>query len=86
MVETLHRGGKGDAWEGAVRVPFLVRWPGVIKPNQVVGDIIHVTDLFTTFATLAGATKYIPTDRIIDGVDQTSLLFNGDTHSRRDYT
>ena len=85
MIETLYRGGKGDAWEGAVRVPYLVRWPGVIQPNQVVGDIIHVTDLFTTFATLAGATDKIPTDRIIDGIDQTSLLFNGDTHSRRDY-
>ena len=85
MVETLHTGGKGDFTEGAVRVPYLVRWPGVIAPNQVIGDIIHVTDLFTTFATLAGATDKIPTDRIIDGVDQTSLLFNGDTHSRRDY-
>ncbi len=85
MVETLHTGGKGDFTEGAVRVPYLVRWPDVIAPNQVVGDIIHVTDLFTTFATLAGATDKIPTDRIIDGVDQTSLLFNGDTHSRRDY-
>lgn len=85
MVETLYRGGKGDAWEGAVRVPFLVRWPGVIEPNQIIGDIIHVTDLFTTFARLAGATDKIPTDRIIDGVDQTSLLFNGDTFSRRDY-
>ena len=85
MVETLYRGGKGDAWEGAVRVPFLVRWPGVIKPNQMVGDIVHVTDLYTTFARLAGATDNIPTDRVIDGLDQTSLLFNGDTHSRRDY-
>ena len=85
MAETLYRGGKGDFTEGAVRVPFLVRWPGVIDPNQIVGDIIHITDLFTTFATLAGATDKIPTDRIIDGVDQTSLLFNGDTHSRRDY-
>ena len=61
-----------------------MRWPGVIEPNQVVGDIIHVTDLYTTFATLGGATKHIPTDRIIDGVDQTSLLLNGDTFSRRD--
>ena len=84
MVETLYRGGKGDAWEGAVRVPFLVRWPGVIAPNQIVGDMIHVTDLYTTFATLGGARDKIPTDRIIDGVDQTSLLFNGDAHSRRD--
>ncbi|MDC1288217.1 sulfatase-like hydrolase/transferase, partial [Gammaproteobacteria bacterium] len=70
MVETLYRGGKGDFTEGAVRVPYLVRWPGVVAPNQVVGDIIHITDLFTTFATLAGATDKIPTDRIIDGVDQ----------------
>jgi len=85
MVETLYRGGKGDFWEGGVRVPCLSRWPGVIAPNQIVGDIIHITDLFTTFAHLGGATKYIPTDRIIDGIDQTSLLFNGDTYSRRDY-
>ena len=37
--------------------------------HQIVGDIIHETDLFTTFANLAGAKKYIPTDRIIDGID-----------------
>lgn len=49
------------------------------------GDIIHETDLFTTFARLAGATQYIPTDRIIAGIDQTALLVDGDTHSRRDH-
>ncbi len=85
MAETIFRGGKGDFLEGGVRVPAFAYWPGVIKPKQVVGDIIHVTDLFTTFARLAGATKYIPTDRIIDGIDQTALLFNGDTNSHRDY-
>jgi len=85
MVETLYRGGKGDFTEGGVRVACLARWPGVIAPNQIVGDIIHVTDLFTTFAHLGGATQYIPTDRIIDGIDQTSLFLNGDTYSRRDY-
>ena len=84
MVETLYRGGKGDSWEGALRVPFLVRWPSVIEPNQIVGDIIHITDLYTTFARLAGAKKHIPTNRIVDGVDQTSLLLNGDGKSRRD--
>ena len=31
------------------------------------------------------ATDYVPTDRIIDGVDQTALFLNGDTFSRRDY-
>jgi len=85
MVETLYTGGKGDFTEGGVRVPCLASWPGVIEGGQIIGDIIHVTDLFTTFATLAGATEYIPTDRIIDGVDQTSLFLNGDGHSRRDY-
>ncbi len=85
MVETLYRGGKGDYTEGGVRVACLMRWPGVIAPKQIVGDIIHVTDLFTTFAYLGGATEHIPTDRIIDGIDQTSLLLNGDTYSRRDY-
>lgn len=84
--ETIFRGGKGDFLEGGVRVPAQAWWPGVIKEGQLVGDIIHETDLFTTFAHLAGAMDNIPTDRIIDGVDQTSLLLNGDTYSRRDYT
>jgi arylsulfatase A-like enzyme len=74
MAETLYRGGKGDYLEGGVRVPAMAWWPGVIAPGQTVGDIIHETDLFTTFAHLAGATDYVPTDRIIDGVDQTALF------------
>ena len=60
-------------------------WPGVIAPGQTVGDIIHETDLFTTFAHLGGAMEYVPTDRIIDGIDQTALFLKGDTFSRRDY-
>ena len=78
MLPMLYRGGKGDFTEGGVRVPAFAWWPGIIEKGQVVGDIIHVTDLYTTFARLGGA-------RIIDGLDQTALIFNGDTHSRRDY-
>jgi arylsulfatase len=85
MVETLYRGGKGDFTEGGVRVAALAKWPGVIAPGTIVGDIIHETDLFTTFARLGGAMKHIPRDRIIDGVDQTAVFLEGDTHSRRDY-
>ena len=85
MAETIFRGGKGDFLEGGVRVPAQAWWPGVIEPGQLAGDIIHETDLFTTFARLAGAMDNIPTDRVIDGIDQTSLLINGDTHSRRDH-
>ena len=85
MTEIMYRGGKGDYTEGGVRVPAMAWWPGMIDSKQLVGDIIHVTDLFTTFARIGGATKYIPTDRVIDGIDQTELLLEGDTHGHRDY-
>ncbi len=85
MTELMYRGGKGDYTEGGVRVPALAWWPGMIDSDQLVGDIIHVTDLFTTFARIGEATQYIPTDRVIDGIDQTELLLEGDTHGRRDY-
>ena len=83
--QAIFRGGKGSFLEGGVRVPGFAYWPGVIEEGSVVGDIIHVTDLYTTFANIGGATQFIPTDRVIDGVDQTSLLLNGDGFSRRDY-
>jgi len=79
------RGGKGATSEGGVRVDAFVRWPGMIEGDSVVGDIVHVSDLYTTFARLGGATDGIPRDRIIDGIDQTSLMLNGETHGRRDY-
>ena len=83
--ETIFRGGKGDFLEGGVRVPGFAWWPGTIAPGQIVNDIIHETDLFTTFARLGGALGNVPTDRVIDGVDQTPLLLNGDGHGRRDW-
>jgi len=81
----VYRGGKGSTKEGGVRVDAFVRWPGMIEADSVAGDIIHVTDLFTTLARLGDGLDEIPTDRVIDGIDQTSLLLNGDTYSRRDY-
>jgi len=67
-----------------MRVAAIASWPGVIEPGQVVGDIIHETNLFRTFARLGGAENHIPKDQIIDGVGQKALLLNGDTHSRSD--
>jgi arylsulfatase A-like enzyme len=81
----IFRGGKGSTLEGGVRVDAFVRWPGMIEQDSVAGDIVHVTDLFATIARLGGAGDKIPTDRIIDGIDQTSLMLNGETHGRRDY-
>ncbi len=85
MAETIFRGGKGDFLEGGVRVVAQAWWPGTIPAGEMPADIIHETDLFTTFAAIAGATKHVPTDRIIDGIDQRALLMKGDTNGRRDY-
>ncbi|MDV7143859.1 sulfatase-like hydrolase/transferase [Tropicimonas sp. TH_r6] len=79
------RGGKNDVTEGGIRVPAFAKWPGVIEPGSVSGDIVHVSDLFNTFARISGRYDQIPTDRVIDGIDQTALFLNGDTHGRRDY-
>ena len=81
----IFRGGKGDATEGGVRVDAWARWPGMIEADSIVGDIVHVTDLFTSLARLCGAEDKIPTDRLIDGVDQSALMLEGETHGRRDY-
>jgi arylsulfatase A-like enzyme len=85
MNDMIYRGGKSDHLEGGVRVNAFARWPAAIEPDSLVGDMIHVSDLYTTFARLAGASEYIPTDRIIDGVDQTALLVEGEGNGRRDY-
>ena len=85
LSQLIYRGGKTQHLEGGVRVDAFAKWPGVIEPNSAAGDMIHVTDLFTTFARLAQATKYIPRDRVIDGIDQTALLLKGEHHGRRDY-
>jgi arylsulfatase len=83
--DRVYRGGKADVLEGGVRVNAYMRWPAAIESGVSVGDIIHVSDLFTTFARIAGATDDIPRDRVIDGVDQTPMILLGDAHGRRDY-
>ena len=81
----IFRGGKNDFLEGGVRVPAFAYWPSVIEKGSVVHDMVHVSDLFTTFARLGGKMNAIPSDRVIDGIDQTALLLKGDGHGRRDH-
>lgn len=49
------RGYKADAWEGGHRVPFIVRWPGVVKPGATCGQLVYQADLMRTFADILGA-------------------------------
>jgi arylsulfatase A-like enzyme len=51
---TPFRGEKNTNWEGAYRVPFLIRWPGVIKPATVVNDITSHEDWLPTLLAAAG--------------------------------
>jgi len=51
---TPFRGEKATNWEGAFRVPTCIRWPGVIKPGQVINDMCAHEDLIPTFAAAAG--------------------------------
>ena len=60
-----------------------MRWPGKISANRVSDEIVHVSDLYSTLATIAGAEDKIPTDRPIDGIDQSEFLF-GEEHSKRE--
>tara|TARA_B100001094_G_scaffold129952_1_gene125846 strand:+ start:69 stop:698 length:630 start_codon:yes stop_codon:yes gene_type:complete len=46
------RGMKADAWEAGHRMPFLLRWPKVVKPGSVSSHLICFTDLMATFADL----------------------------------
>lgn len=85
FTDMIYRGFKGHTTEGGIRVSAYVKWPAVIEAGSKAGDMIHVSDLFTTLANVAGATKFIPGDRVIDGIDQTALILEGDTHGRRDF-
>ena len=51
---TPFHGEKGTTWEGGMRVPMVVRWPGVIKPNTIYNDIISQEDWMPTLLAAAG--------------------------------
>lgn len=68
------RGGKYSNWEGGVRVPAIMQWPGKIPPGVVSQEIASTMDLFPTFMELAGGK--IPDDLVIDGKSISPLLFD----------
>jgi len=77
------REGKGSTWEGGVRVPCIIRWPGHVPAGRVSDAIFSTLDFMPTFAGIAG--YKIPKDRIIDGVDQTVLLLGDSEKGDRDH-
>jgi arylsulfatase A-like enzyme len=66
------RGTKGTTWEGGLRVPCVVRWPGRVPAGAVCDALTTAMDLMPTIVNVAGAR--MPEDRVIDGRDITPLL------------
>ena len=68
------RGAKTTTWEGGMRVPCIVRWPGRIEAGRVTDELATAMDLYPTLAGLCGAE--LPDDRTIDGRDIAALWFD----------
>jgi arylsulfatase A-like enzyme len=77
------RGGIGTAYEGSVRVPCIFWWPGKIEAGRTSNGIMCTLDLFSTFAMLGGGK--IPSDRPIDGIDQSNFLLGRKNTSSREW-
>ncbi len=66
------RGNKGGYYEGGIREPFLIRWPGVTKPGSRCDVPVINVDLFPTFLAAAGAP--VPEGKVLDGESLIPLL------------
>ncbi|KAJ1632179.1 alkaline-phosphatase-like protein [Pavlovales sp. CCMP2436] len=69
------KGGKGQMWEGGIRVPAIVRWPGTIPTGFKSDAPVSMLDILPTIAALAGV--HLPARLPIDGVSQAEFLRSG---------
>jgi arylsulfatase A-like enzyme len=76
------RGELGEATEGAIRTAAIIRWPGHVKPNTTSYAMFSIMDFLPTFAHIVGGK--MPTDRPIDGVDQTDVLLDNSEKGHRE--
>jgi arylsulfatase A-like enzyme len=76
------RGELGEVTDGSIRTFCFIRWPGNVKPGTTSNAMFSIMDFFPTFARIIGAK--VPTDRPIDGVDQTDLLLGKSATGNRD--
>jgi arylsulfatase A-like enzyme len=94
---TPFKGWKGMGTEGGFRVPAVIRWPGKVKPNQVINGVMSGLDWFPTFVAAAGYQGDIAADlqkgkRLngknykvhLDGYNQLDMLTKGDESARNE--
>ena len=68
-------------YEGGHREPFIVRWPGVVKPGSVCGQLVHQADILATLADILG--KKLPDNAGEDSFSFLPLLKGGDQPIRQ---
>ncbi len=76
------RGSLGEATEGSIRTFAFIRWPGRVMPNTTSYAMFSIMDFLPTFAAILGVK--LPTDRPIDGVDQTAVLLGKSADGARE--
>lgn len=74
------RGGKTSLFEGGIRVPAIISWPGKLPEGVVRNQVCHSTDLLPTIAALCGIDN-IPPD--VEGTDISGAIINNDTLNDR---
>ena len=76
------RGTLFTGFEGALRVPFVIKWPNKIKAGASSDEIVHAMDLFPTIASITKSE--VPRDRVIDGIDMSDFFLGKSEKSGRD--
>jgi len=79
------RGGLSTGYEGGIRTPGMMRWPGKIPAGRVTDEILSDLDWMPTIASLVGEQDRIPSDRPIDGINQAGFILGQQEKSNREY-
>jgi arylsulfatase len=71
-------------FEGSMRVPGIIRWPGKVPAGVVTNEMLAAVDWLPTLAGMVGASKLVPKDRPIDGVDASAFMLGKSNTTGRD--
>ncbi len=64
------KAGKGSVYEGGIREPMIVKWPGIVKPNSVASQYVIIEDFFPTILEIAGIRAY----KVVQDIDGASFI------------
>ena len=71
-------------FEGCMRVPAIIRWPGKVPAGVVTNEMLAAVDWLPTLAGIAGASQSVPKDRPIDGIDASAFMLGKSNTTGRD--